>query len=112
MPVINPEPSAPPDAEIMLNRLLEAIRDGNHPAFIAPGTERFQQGITPEMFARLGAQLAVRLRAGYTSEFLTEIRQCEHRVYLWKLNFSDAGNQFVARLVLTQEGQVTGFMLN
>ena len=107
-----PDLTAPPEAERMLKLLLETIRTENYDAFLAPGTERFQQGISREMFSSVSRQVAARLQAGYTTEFLTEINQCEHRIFLWKLGFSDGGNQFIARLALTVEGKVTGFMLN
>jgi len=112
MPAATPEFTAPAEAEEMLKLLLIATQSGNHAAFIAPGTERFQHGISQAMFDAVSKQVASRLRAGYTTEFLTEISQCEHRVYLWKLSFSDGGNQFIARLALTTDGKVAGFMLN
>lgn len=96
----------------MLKLLLETIQAENYEAFLAPGTERFQQGISKEMFLGVSQQVATRLQAGYTTEFLTELNQCEHRVFLWKLGFNDAENQFIARLALTTEGKVAGFMLN
>jgi len=112
MPTASSEIAAPAEAEKMLKLLLENTRTGNYEAFLAPGTERFQQGISKEMFFGVAKQVASRLDAGYVTEFLTEIRQCEHRVYLWKLSFSDGGNQFIARLALTTDGKVAGFMLN
>jgi hypothetical protein len=105
-------PSAPPEAEKMLKLLLETTQAENYEAFLAPGTERFQQGISKAMFYGVAMQVASRLQAGHTTEFLTEMRQCEHRVFLWKLSFSDGGTQFIARLALTMDGKVAGFMLN
>lgn len=112
MAVSSPDITSPPEAEKMLKLLLEAIQVENYEAFLASGTERFQQGISKEMFFGISQQIASRLKAGYATEFLTEISQCEHRVFLWKLSFSDAGNQFIARLALTADGKVAGFMLN
>jgi len=103
---------APPEAEQALKLLLEAIRAEDYEAYLAPGCETFRQGISRELFFDLSRQIAPRLKAGYATEFLSEINRCEHRVFLWKLGFSDGADQFVARLALTSEGQVTGFMLN
>ena len=64
------------------------------------------------MFYGVSRQMASRLKAGYTAEFLTEIRQGEYRVFLWKLSFTDAGDEFIARLSLTIDGKVAGFLLN
>jgi len=112
MPATYPELTAPPEAENTLKLLLDATQAGDHAAFLAPGTERFQKGISKAMFDSVSKQVASRLQAGHTTEFLTEINQCEHRVFLWKLSFSDGGNQFIARLALASDGKVAGFMLN
>ena len=108
----SPDILAPPEVEKMLKFLLETIRTENHEAFLSHGTERFQQGISKAMFLSVSRLVASRLQAGYTTEFLTEIKQCEHRVFLWKLGFSDGESQLIARLALTVEGKVAGFMLN
>ncbi len=112
MPVTYPESSAPPEAERTLRRLLAAAQAEDYDAFIEQGTHRFQQGISKEMFDAVGRQVANRLKAGHATEFLTEINQCDHRIFLWKLSFTDAGNQFIARLALAADGRVAGFMLN
>jgi hypothetical protein len=112
MPVTYPELSAPPEAENTLKCLLAAAQAEDYDAFIGHGTHRFQQGISKEMFDTVSRQVANRLKAGHSTEFLTEINQCDHRVFLWKLSFADAGNQFIARLALATDGKVAGFMLN
>jgi hypothetical protein len=112
MPVVSSELTAPPEAEKTLQQLLGAAQNEDYDAFIELGTHRFQQGISKDMFDTVSRQVADRLKAGHTTEFLTEINQCEHRVFLWKLSFCDAGNQFIARLVLEGDGKVAGFMLN
>lgn len=96
----------------MLRVLLETIAEEDYEAFLATGTEAFQRGISKAMFTGVSRQVASRLQAGHALEYLTEIHQCEHRIFLWKLSFHDGGNQFIARLVLTVESQVAGFMLN
>lgn len=112
MPLLAAEPMAPPEVEKVLKLLLWTIEAGDYDAFLAPGTDRFQMGISRSMFESVGRQVAARLKAGHTTEFLTEINQCDHAVFLWKLSFSDGGNQFIARLALTRDNKVAGFMLN
>lgn len=112
MPVFTAEPTAPPEAERTLKGLLAAAQAEDYEAFIEQGTLRFQNGISKEMFDTVSRQVANRLKAGHSTEFLTEINQCDHRVFLWKLSFADAGNQFIARLAMATDGKVAGFMLN
>jgi len=112
MPVFSNEMTAPPEAERTLKQLLEAAQREDYDAFIELGNHRFQQGISKDMFDTVSRQVSNRLKAGHATEFLTEISQCDHRVFLWKLSFTDAGNQFIARLVMEADGKVAGFMLN
>ncbi len=95
-----------------MKALLQAAQNQDYDAFIGLGTIRFQQGISKEMFDMVSRQVANRLKAGHTTEFLTAINQCEHRVYLWKLSFKDQGTEFIARLAMATDGKVAGFMLN
>lgn len=112
MPTAYSELTAPPEAERTLKQLLAAAQARDYDTFIELGNVRFQHGITQEMFDAVSRQIAGRLKAGHTTEFLTRINQCEHRVYLWKLSFTDAGTEFIARLALDTDDRVAGFMLN
>jgi hypothetical protein len=103
---------APDEAERMLGVLLKATQSGNHASFLAPGTVAFQKGITRAMFDSVSRQIAARLQQGYTAYYLTEIRQGEFRVFLWKMSFADRGHEVIARLTLAADGKVAGFLLN
>ena len=105
-------PSAPPEAEEILRRLLAATASGDYEAYLAPGTDRFKEGVSGAMFEGVRREVAPRLQAGHTIDFLAQMGNCEHRVYLWKIVFTDGGQDYVARVVLTEENQVAGFMLN
>ncbi len=104
--------SGPPEAEAMVRRLLAATAAGDYAAYLEPGTDRFKEGVSREMFEGVSRQVAGRLQAGYTLDYLAQMGQCEHRVFLWKVTFIDGDDDYVARLVLTVDNQVAGFMLN
>ncbi len=93
MPTIPAEKLAPEGAEITMKLLLMATEAGDYHAFIQPGTGHFRGGISPARFHQVSRQLAPRLKAGHTREYLDEIRQGAFRVFLWKLSFSDAGDE-------------------
>ena len=105
-------PNAPPEAEEILRVLLAATAAGDYAAYLSPGTDLFKEGVSREMFEGVSAQVAARLKSGYALEYLAQMGNCEHRVLLWKLTFADGGEDYVARLVLTDENEVAGFMLN
>jgi hypothetical protein len=112
MPAIPAEKLAPEGAEITMKLLLMATAQDDYRAIIQTGTKHFQSGITPSMFHRVSQQLAPRLQAGHFLEYLDEIRQGEFRVFLWKLSFSDGGDEYIARLALTADGKVAGCLIN
>jgi len=69
-------------------------------------------GLTPEMAAAVHTQLASRMREGYSTTFLTAMRQAGYEVYLWKLSFKDGKDDMLAKVVLNKDGQVAGFWIN
>jgi hypothetical protein len=111
MPFSSTETAAPDEAENTMKLLLKATEAADYDAFLAPGTESFQKGIAKSMFYRVSEQVASRLKAGHTLEYLTEIRQGKFRIFLWKLSFRDRGDEFIARLALTADGKVAGCLL-
>ncbi|MDV2997793.1 MAG: hypothetical protein N4J56_007498 [Chroococcidiopsis sp. SAG 2025] len=91
--------------------LMAAIEENNYGNFVAQGNVAFKQGITKEMFTQVSAQLAPRMKKGYSPVFLGELKQQGYQVYLWKLTFLDGGDDFLARLSL-KDGEVGGFLIN
>ncbi|HRJ73545.1 MAG TPA: hypothetical protein PLS03_15070 [Terrimicrobiaceae bacterium] len=109
-PVQAEEPS--PLVQKMFQNLMNAVQAGDHAAMILDGDETFRQGLTPAMTAGVSAQLAPRMREGYSAAFLTRMRQASYDIYLWKLTFQDGGDDFIAKVVLNQDGRVAGFLIN
>ncbi|WP_051470255.1 hypothetical protein [Fischerella sp. PCC 9605] len=90
--------------------LMAAIEENNYDNFVAAGNAAFKEGITRQMFTRVSAELAPRMKKGYEAVFLGELRQQGYRVYLWKLTFKDGGDDLLAKLSL-KDGKVGGFWL-
>lgn len=101
---------APPDVEAMLNKMLTATESGSRSTFVADGDASFQTDITPAMFNSFSAQFAPRLKRGYTTTFLTQLRQEGYTVYVWKFEFKDGGDDLLFTLAL-KAGKVGGFFL-
>jgi hypothetical protein len=118
----NPSPTTEPteiiedstpeqSVEKVFTNLMGAIANNDYEKFIAEGNTGFQDAITKEMFTPVSEELADRLKAGYSTVFLGELKQQNYQVYVWKLTFKDGGDDFLARMSL-KDGKVDGFWLN
>ena len=103
------EAPAEPEAETILNKLLSAVQNDNYPEFIADSTPEVKARLTKEMLAKVSEQLAPRMNKGYSKTYLGELNQQGYQVYLWKLTFTEGGDDILAKLVLGQDHKVAGF---
>lgn len=101
---------APENVDKIFNTLLNATISGDFVAFQDPGNEKFRSGITEEMFRSVSQQVSPLLRDGYTAEYLTALKQGGFDVYVWKVTPKAGGDEFLARLVVS-DGKAAGFWL-
>ena len=99
-----------PAAQSVLTSLLSAVLNNDYDAFVSNGTPEFKAALAKQMFEGVSAQVAPRLKGGYSPQFLGDLRQQGLRVYLWKLTFTDGTDDVLAKLVL-KEDKVAGFWL-
>jgi hypothetical protein len=93
------------------DKLLDAIKTGDRDAFVANAADKVKEGTTQEVMDALEKQLGGRLKKGYESTFLCQLKQSGHQVYLWKLTFKDEGDDLVVRVAI-KDGKVGGFFFN
>jgi hypothetical protein len=105
-----PSAQAPQTAEATMKRMISAIQANSLPDFVAPGDEAFQTGMTKEMLSSISQSLASRLGQGYSSTFLTRLKQQGFEVYVWKLEFKDSNDDVLVFLAV-KDGKVGGFWL-
>ena len=97
-----------PASEGTANTLLAAIATNNYDALAANGAPSLRTRITRETFTQVSTQLSPRLLKGYKLQYLGSLKQQGVEVYLWKIIYTDGGDDMLARLVV-QEGKVAGF---
>jgi hypothetical protein len=105
------EPSPDREVETIFKNLMLALQENNYDNFIAPGNAAFKEGLTKEMLDSVSKSLSERMVAGYSTIFLGELKQQGYQVYLWKITFTDGGDNLLARLSL-KDGKVGGFWIN
>lgn len=101
----------PPDIAIVsLETILGSLASKNYDLFTTVGNAAYRSGITKQMFEGVSEQLAPRMEQGYSTTYFGDLKQLDYRVYVWKLSFTDGGDEFVVRM--TMDGnQVAGILI-
>lgn len=93
-----------------LQTILDAIATGNYELFLTVGDAEYKAGITKDMFDSVSSNLIPRMSEGYTINYFGQLKQREYQTYLWKLSFSDGGDEFVVRMAVN-ESKVGGISI-
>jgi RNA polymerase sigma factor (sigma-70 family) len=101
------EPASPD--QIQTTNLLQAAQNDDYDAFMADANALFKQ-LPKEQFDAVSAQVAPRLKAGYTLVYLGDLKQLGYHVTVWKISFKDGGDDFLAETSM-KDGKVGGFWI-
>ena len=107
IPILNAATEGP-STEGTVHALLAAIATNNYDALVANAAPALKTRITKETFTQVSTQLSPRLKKGYKLEYLGTLKQQGVEVFLWKITYTDGGDDMLSRLVM-QEGKVAGF---
>ncbi len=99
-----------PVAEASLKRMLAALESGSYDDFLWDAEEPFRAALKRTTFDAVAAQMAPRLKGGYTLTYLGTLNQVGYAVNLWKITFKDGKDDVLAK-VSTKGGKVGGFYL-
>lgn len=99
----------PKEDAALAEKLIGAVVKSDHAAFIADGAAPFRQ-LKKEQFEAISAQLAPRFAGGYQVSYLGELTQKSYHVTLWKISFTDGGDDVLATLSV-KDGKVGGFFI-
>src|SRR5882724_12570520 len=77
--------------------LLAATAANDYNRFVSIADDTFRSSITPIAFESISQSLAPRMQQGYTPTYLGQLRQSGAEVSLWRLRFSDGGDDLFAR---------------
>ena len=94
----------------ILKKLLGAVEVNDYDSFVADGNAAFKAVLTKQMLESVSIQLSPRMKKGYDTTYLGQLKQQWGQVYLWKLVYKDGGDDTLVRLVL-KDGKVAGFWL-
>lgn len=101
---------APAAPEALMKKLMTAVENNDYASFVADSIPEFKAGVTPQIVEGVSQQLADRMKKGYECLYLSELKQKEYKVYLWKAVFKDGGDDALIKMVV-RDGQVAGFWI-
>ena len=112
------EPKAPrpgpgeADAKSLLRELLEALQAGAYDDFVAKGSAAFKAAARADLLNTGGrVKLAARLATGYQASLLGHLRRGDMKVWLFRLEFADGGDDALAHLKM-DGWQVAGLLVD
>ena len=101
----------PAAADALFKKELAAIQSNSYDDFVTQGTPTFKAAITKPAFDKIATGLRLRFDAGYTTEYLTDMKKVGTVVHLWKLAFKDGKDDMLVAMVVDASGKVGGFLL-
>jgi hypothetical protein len=105
--VVRAEGSAPPEAERLLGRLIEAVKAESYDAFLADADANMKKQLSRQQFEGLCGLYTKPLKKGYTLEYFGQLKQKGMAVYVWKVASPAAPDEVLVRLWL-KDGKVGG----
>ena len=94
----------------ILKKLLGAVEVNDYDSFVTDGNAVFKAVLTKQMLESVSIQLSPRMKKGYDTTYLGQLKQQGGQVCLWKLVYKDGGDDTLVKLVL-KDGRVAGFWL-
>jgi hypothetical protein len=104
--------NAEPGETRILKKLLGAVEVNDYDSFVADGNAAFKAGLTKQMLESVSIQLSTRMKKGYDTTYLGQLKQQWGQVYLWKLVYKDDGDDTLVKLVQTKNKLMTSIFSN
>lgn len=99
-------------AQKKMNAIVDAIRDGDYKAFIAPASPPFKNAMSEDKFHRAFAEIRPVLKKGYKAEYVADYPEGSRQVYIWKIIPKAAATEFGVIMILeSKTGEVASFDL-
>lgn len=95
--------------QAVVQQMLDSIAKKDYEGFIGRGTPDFAK-ISKAQFTQVADAIGPRLQQGYTVKYLGVLRQQGLNISVWKVSFTDKGDDILATLNV-QNGKVGGFFL-
>lgn len=101
------ETAAPPEAQKLLLRMIDAVKAESYDAFLADADANLKKQLSRQQFEGLCGLYTKPLKKGYTLDYLGQLKQHGFAVHLWKITGAGATEDVLVKLVV-KDGKVGG----
>jgi len=110
--LMNVSASAEPDeaTQAIFKNLMAATVSNDYDGFIAQCDAAMKAALTKTMLEGVSKQIELRAKLGYDAQYLGELNQRGYKVNLWRLRFTDHGDDVLATLSV-KDRKAGGFFL-
>ncbi len=99
-----------PASQGIFKTLMAATAANDYDGFVSVCDNTMKAAITKTQLEAVSNQFAPRVKDGYDSDYLGELKQRGFAVHLWRLHFKSGGDDVLATLSV-KDGKAGGFYL-
>jgi hypothetical protein len=103
------EGAAPPEAQKLLLKMIEAVKTESYDAFLADADANMKKQLSRQQFEGMCGLYSKPLKKGYTLEYFGQLKKRDLAVYVWKVVVTGAQEDVLVRLAV-KDGKVGGIM--
>ena len=101
------EAAAPPDAQKIVTRMIEAVKAESYDAFLVDADANLKTHLSRQQFEGVCGLYTQQLKKGYTLEYFGHLKQRGYLVHVWKISTSGAQDEALIRMAV-KDGKVGG----
>ncbi len=99
--------AAPPEAQKLLGRMIEAVKAESYEAFLADADANMKKQLSRQQFEGMCGMYTQPLRKGYVVEYFGRLKQRGYAVYVWKVSATGEPDEVLVKLAV-KDGKVGG----
>lgn len=101
------EIAAPPEAQKILMRMIEAVKAESYDAFLVDADANLKTHLSRQQFEGFCGLYTQQLKKGYTLDYFGHLKQHGHLVHIWKIAATGAQDDALIKLAL-KDGKASG----
>ena len=101
------EIGAPPEAQKILVRMIDAVKAESYDAFLADADATLKTRLSRQQFEGVCGLYAQQLKKGYTLDYFGHLKQRGYLVHIWKVTATGAQDDPLIKLAL-KDGKAGG----
>lgn len=102
--------SAPPEAQRLVLRMIEAVKAESYDAFLADADAKLKKELSRQQFEGLCGLYTKPLKNGYVLDYFGQLRQRGFIIHVWKISATGVQDEALIRMAV-KDGKVGGVLV-